>query len=74
LYRIPTAFNRNQDVVSVPKIKKCALCGYEWKSRKANPVSCPRCKSYNYNGVPPTANSEPGNPTPTTNAVNIGGA
>jgi hypothetical protein len=23
---------------------KCEFCGYEWKSRKPNPVACPRCK------------------------------
>ncbi len=23
---------------------KCPYCGYEWKPRKPNPVSCPRCK------------------------------
>ena len=23
---------------------KCKYCGYEWESRKENPISCPRCK------------------------------
>lgn len=23
---------------------KCPYCGYEWKTRKPNPISCPRCK------------------------------
>lgn len=23
---------------------KCPICNYEWKNKKQNPVSCPRCK------------------------------
>jgi len=23
---------------------KCKYCSYDWKSRKDEPVSCPRCK------------------------------
>lgn len=25
---------------------KCAKCGFEWKSRVANPRACPKCKRY----------------------------
>jgi rubrerythrin len=24
--------------------KECPFCGYAWKSKVLNPVSCPRCK------------------------------
>jgi len=23
---------------------KCQYCGYEWKAKIKNPISCPRCK------------------------------
>ena len=25
-------------------IMKCDKCGYVWKNKKVDPVSCPRCK------------------------------
>jgi predicted Zn-ribbon and HTH transcriptional regulator len=28
---------------------KCKRCGYEWKSRVEKPLTCPRCKRYDYN-------------------------
>ncbi|MBU0894948.1 MAG: hypothetical protein KKB88_05895 [Nanoarchaeota archaeon] len=28
---------------------KCKKCGYEWESKIDNPVSCPRCKRYDWN-------------------------
>ena len=31
------------------KKHSCNLCGHEWTSRKAKPLSCPRCKRYDYN-------------------------
>jgi rubrerythrin len=27
---------------------KCKKCSYEWESRKETPISCPRCKRYDY--------------------------
>ena len=27
---------------------KCVRCGYEWSPLVADPVACPRCKSYNW--------------------------
>ena len=29
--------------------RKCLRCGYKWESKKKNPKSCPRCKSYLHN-------------------------
>lgn len=28
---------------------KCKKCGHSWNSRTNKPVSCPRCKSYDWN-------------------------
>jgi endogenous inhibitor of DNA gyrase (YacG/DUF329 family) len=28
---------------------KCNLCGHTWKNRADYPVSCPRCKRYDWN-------------------------
>jgi hypothetical protein len=39
----------NNSVNVSPKREQTCLrerCGYKWVSRKANPVECPRCKSY----------------------------
>ncbi len=27
---------------------KCKKCAYEWKARIEFPISCPRCKSYDW--------------------------
>lgn len=27
---------------------KCIKCEHEWKSRKDNPLCCPRCKRYDW--------------------------
>ena len=28
---------------------ECKKCGYKWKSRVTIPLTCPRCKRYDYN-------------------------
>lgn len=42
---------------------KCSLCGYEWNSRKEGkvPVSCPRCKRYDWREKTTTATLKPQN-------------
>lgn len=30
------------------KTNKCLRCGHEWVSRIDNPLTCPRCKLYNW--------------------------
>lgn len=42
---------------------KCSLCGYEWKSRKVEdvPISCPRCKRYDWKEKIPHDTLEPQN-------------
>jgi len=27
---------------------KCNLCGFEWIPRTENPISCPKCKRYDW--------------------------
>ena len=36
------------------EIKKleCMKCGHHWLPRAGDPVMCPRCKSYYWNGFP----------------------
>jgi len=29
---------------------KCKLCKYEWDKRVKDPVQCPKCKRYDWNG------------------------
>jgi predicted Zn-ribbon and HTH transcriptional regulator len=31
------------------KDSKCKQCGHEWRSRIGKPLSCPRCKRYDWN-------------------------
>lgn len=28
---------------------ECKRCGYKWKGKKQYPVSCPKCKRYDWN-------------------------
>jgi len=28
---------------------KCSVCGYVWKPKVKNPVSCAKCKRYDWN-------------------------
>lgn len=30
-------------------IQKCLRCDYEWESRVKYPLTCPRCKRYDWN-------------------------
>jgi len=36
-------------IITMTSIMKCKYCLYSWKTKKDNPVSCPRCKRrYDY--------------------------
>lgn len=32
-------------------MNKCKQCEYEWYGRKEKPISCPKCKRYDWNEV-----------------------
>ena len=32
---------------------RCDRCGHVWQPRAAEPKTCPRCKSYRWNILPP---------------------
>lgn len=42
--------------------QKCEKCGYEWVSRIEKPVSCPKCKRYDFNIVGARSDYHPRHP------------
>ncbi len=43
IYMIVVLRNK-MDKETIKNMMKCSNCDYEWKPRKENPMSCPRCK------------------------------
>ena len=36
-------------MINMKKKHSCKKCGYKWESKLENPLSCPRCKRYDWN-------------------------
>ena len=41
---------RHAELEKVRKQRECRVCGHTWVSQVFRPKTCPRCKSYDWNG------------------------